>query len=136
MGNAAGVESSSSSSGGGASATVVPPRAINTTATLSPRDVDTLREKYEGSSVDNNIEIMWFFIVSEFVCYGSQTWSLLAKTIYDCRPYVCLFSVVTSEEIHLLFERFCILGPDENGLLSRRVFQKPPYSTDPFCRQV
>lgn len=43
---------------------------------------------------------------------------------------------VSQAEVQLLYERFQKLGPDGDGRLNRSVFQKPPYSTDPFSRQV
>lgn len=38
--------------------------------------------------------------------------------------------------MELLRRRFEQLSPDEDDLVSRSVFQRPPYSSDPFCRQV
>ena len=35
-----------------------------------------------------------------------------------------------------LRRRFQALKPDEAGLIDRSVFQHPPYSIDPYCRQV
>jgi len=43
---------------------------------------------------------------------------------------------VSHIEVLLLYERFQMLGPDEDGFVNRSVFQKPPYSTNPFSRQV
>ena len=43
---------------------------------------------------------------------------------------------VSQAEVQLLYERFQKLGPDGDSQLNRSVFQKPPYSTDPFSRQV
>jgi len=44
--------------------------------------------------------------------------------------------IVSHTEVLLLYERFQMLGPDEDGFVNRSVFQKPPYSTNPFSRQV
>ena len=50
---------------------------------------------------------------------------------------ICLLLCSVSQaEVQLLYERFQKLGPDGDGRLNRSVFQKPPYSTDPFSRQV
>ena len=47
----------------------------------------------------------------------------------------CVF-IVSEREVAYLRRRFQALNPDEAGLIDRSVFQHPPYSTDPFCRQV
>ena len=44
--------------------------------------------------------------------------------------------IVSHTEVLLLYERFQMLGPDEDGFVHRSIFQKPPYSTNPFSRQV
>ena len=51
-------------------------------------------------------------------------------------PFCASLHTVSQAEVQLLYERFQKLGPDEDGRLNRSVFQKPPYSTDPFSRQV
>lgn len=43
---------------------------------------------------------------------------------------------VSKTEIHVLWQRFCALGPSYEGILDRSVFQKSPYNEDIFCRQV
>ena len=51
-------------------------------------------------------------------------------------PFCASLRTVSQAEVQLLYERFQQLGPDKDGRLNRTVFQKPPYSTDPFSRQV
>ena len=51
-------------------------------------------------------------------------------------PFCAFLRTVSQAEVQLLCERFQQLGPDKDGRLNRTVFQKPPYSTDPFSRQV
>ena len=51
-------------------------------------------------------------------------------------PFCASLCTVSQAEVQLLYERFQQLGPDKDGRLNRTVFQKPPYSTDPFSRQV
>ena len=43
---------------------------------------------------------------------------------------------VSKAELELLRKRFDVLGPDEDGLIDRSVFQTEPYDSDPFCKQV
>ena len=43
---------------------------------------------------------------------------------------------VSKTEIQLLWQRFLLLGPGEDGALDRAVFQRSPYDEDIFCRQV
>ncbi|CAI8021705.1 hypothetical protein GBAR_LOCUS12840 [Geodia barretti] len=43
---------------------------------------------------------------------------------------------VSKTEIQLLWQRFLVLGPGEDGALDRAVFQRSPYDEDIFCRQV
>ena len=52
--------------------------------------------------------------------------------VKDC-SFCCL---VSEEDARILWHRFKLLEPDDEGFISRDAFRKPPYSTNAFSKQV
>ena len=66
-----------------------------------------------------------------FDCKVGGVKTAFILTMHD----VLTFSVPISE-VERLWSRFQQLGPNDEGTVESEVFQRPPFTTDPFLRQV